>query len=274
MSYQCSRYFPSLQEHRIRASTLPVTLEQEALVPLNDVFLEDPQADLRSDIQRAPYMMMTTVFHLCNTSLAVALLGRLDCHRQSMDDATCWTELKPKKCCIGETQFSSCWFRWPSQPVREAANPVNLDLVGLGPLATDRGPIDGLQGTPRYFSVSHGATDQGTQDHGARTKDHRQLPSSVDQCACMCVCVFAYVCHIVCAGISIGTSTGTTTTTTTTMTTSISRRREKREQGEAREKEGRSQGEAAEEKDGRSKKHMNHNEEKSRRWNRIRMNFN
>ena len=84
MSYQFSRYFPSLQEHRIRASTLHVTLEQEDLVPLDDVFPEDPQADPRSDIHRAPNMMMTTVFHLCSTSLAVALLGRLDCHSDNL----------------------------------------------------------------------------------------------------------------------------------------------------------------------------------------------
>ena len=84
MSYQFSRYFPSLQEHRIRASTLLATLEQEDLGPLDDVFLEDPQADLRSQIQRAPNMMMTTVFHLCSTSLAVALLGRFDCHNDNL----------------------------------------------------------------------------------------------------------------------------------------------------------------------------------------------
>ena len=84
MSYHFSRYFPSLQEHRIRASILLGTLEQEDLLPLDDVFLEDLQADLRSDIHRAPDMTMTSVFHLCSTSLAVALLGRLDCHSDNL----------------------------------------------------------------------------------------------------------------------------------------------------------------------------------------------
>ena len=78
-------YLPSLHEHRIRASELLVTLEQEDLRPVDDVFLEDPQADPRfDDIQRAPDMTMTSVLHLCRTSLAVALLGRLDCHRDNL----------------------------------------------------------------------------------------------------------------------------------------------------------------------------------------------
>ena len=76
---------PSLQEHRIRASVLGLGLELLDLRPLDDVFLEDPQADPRfDDIQRAPDMTMTSVFHLCSTSLAVALLGRLDCHSDNL----------------------------------------------------------------------------------------------------------------------------------------------------------------------------------------------
>ena len=45
---------PSLQEHRIRASVLRIGLEQESLLFVNDMFLEDLQADVAPQVQTTP----------------------------------------------------------------------------------------------------------------------------------------------------------------------------------------------------------------------------
>ena len=45
---------PSLQEHRIRASVLRIGLEQESLLFVNDMFLEDLQADVAPQVHTTP----------------------------------------------------------------------------------------------------------------------------------------------------------------------------------------------------------------------------
>jgi hypothetical protein len=70
---------PVLQEHRIRASGLLGTLEQEDLCLLDDMLLIELQTDVAGDIHRTPDMPTPYVLHLCTTSSNVALLGHLDC---------------------------------------------------------------------------------------------------------------------------------------------------------------------------------------------------